>query len=437
METTEMAKLHTAEIRLNPESRTYGIYEGNKELKFDYLRSELDIRGGVEKRDTQYLINEGVVKQNEQGRQVFEATVPFEVFPKNENGSYELLQGNTRFKLLNQLIQHNENILKNLPEGQLDDPSMYLLMPFNFLILPGVFDPANPDQKGLILSRQHSTNNAVQRHSTEQIAIFGVEYLYSLLARNSELPKDQRRKKGEIREEVARAFNVPVSRTFHWETYSEFPEWLKLAVSDEVLNLDTAIEVRNASNRLINAYRSAGKSDTLVTLHNFFAQCRDQASSEAGDGAIRIVPSIVAKVENALMAEIQPKATESDEFQGDDDFGSEESEGGSSSSKDEDKYESNEDATAALETLLIDLPNLQELPLYNEDGSTVYELTELNAMIKAVQRLSDLIGKTAEIKAAQKEMKLAEKAARKAKDKEQELADQTGEKSEELAPAFT
>lgn len=102
--------------RFNPETKSFQFFASDarnaKEITFiplwEFNQDLLDLRGGVEKRDTRYLLDQGVKYLDNQGKVVVEFTAPFEAIPADltkQNDTFFLNQGNTRFLLLQQEAQ--------------------------------------------------------------------------------------------------------------------------------------------------------------------------------------------------------------------------------------------------------------------------------------------------------------------------------------------
>jgi len=326
----------------------------NRPVTFTYLPLVLDVRGGIEKRDYGYLQG-SLLSPTSQA--AIEILMPLMVFPKGFLGSahpslrgwqgdafyqdsYTLIQGNTRIKLLNDVIAHVEsvwNVINSEPidydskvrkfydavdqyqierlssADDLDTDNERLIQslygsireikPFQILVIP---EEKASDLK-FVTWAQESVNSATKPHTVLQNARYAVEYQAYLEAENAKLPKDQQKSVRDLVMEAISGLNVNFSRFYHYRTVLTSPQWLQDAVESENITLDTAIHFSNAFNRLVKAYEKANKF-LKHDLEAFWGSVKDVAEGKRDnpDSALKIYKSHVDQVEKDLMEAVKP-----------------------------------------------------------------------------------------------------------------------------------
>lgn len=328
------------------------LNQKNRPVSFSFLPVQLDVRGGIEKRDYTYL-QADVLSPNSVA--AIELLMPFMVFPKGFLGnavpslkgwqgdafyadSYTLIQGNTRYKLINDVASHIESIwqiinsenisqdekiakfnsgydrysaLINGSDSEKTNTERYIqslyecireVKPFQIMVIS---DEKASDPK-FILWAQRAANDAVKAHSIFQNATMALSYYAFLVEENDKLPKAEQRKTKDIISEAMGAFGLQLSRYYHYRTVLSSPDWLQKAVEDGVMTLDVCVDFITAHNRIAKAYETKGK-ELATKLEHFYDNVKDVALLDRAETApLRIFTSHVTTVEMKLMNAIVP-----------------------------------------------------------------------------------------------------------------------------------
>lgn len=319
-EQTEMAALNTVRIIFDEAAGEYRFESKGKTVEFDFIPREIDIRNGIENRDPSYLISMG----DELGKGFLPGTkpltlhysMPFVVFPKSffaneenamrlgvkadlsHDGKYTLLQGNNRFLGLEQLINYNLDLFRQAREAGTPEAiqSFYdnrvNFDDFSFQILP----IEHLQNREYVLWLQIAVNDGVKTHSVSQNIKAALSF-YNFLA-----DQHQDWSKGELREAVARAFNVTAKRVDQFTTArNTFPEWMYGRIDDEQLSFDTAVKLVSAFNRQI----VKGTGSTM-TIEEFYNICWNDAvdAADATVEKVKITPTTLKNTLSLLVSEI-------------------------------------------------------------------------------------------------------------------------------------
>lgn len=438
-----MANIHTVEVVCDADHTNYRFLKNGKDVTFEYLRPSLDIRGGVEKRSTDYLVDQGIYREDDEGRKIVEVTGLWEAFYPKTPGTYELLQGNTRLKFLQECFDRNRELYLAAQANNdfaAFDQERYYFRPINFVILPKDVDPDNAEQHEYIIWRQSSTNNAVRPHSALSLALLGLEYLEAEFAKDEQLPKDQKEGKEKIRERVARIFKVHRQRTTHWERVriaQEHPAILE-ALESGTLSLDVFIRMYGTVNKLVDqfvkAHTELTKQDAVILAESrgaelgaFYRRCLDKAIAVAAEknGRVILGEKVVDSSRKELESIMFPTVAD-EELESSENGSSNGSEEGSNNDSGEGSEEGSNDRYNVSVELLVEMigSSLEwflEYGVVNNDGDPVFDDKDLAIIAKTLESTQNKLSKlmTIDQKAA-KALELEAEKHRKAEAKKAE-----------------
>lgn len=317
----------------------------NKPVDLHFIPKPIDMRGGMDKRDYDYLM-EPMLSPTDPG--YIELINPFVTLPKSYlaidrphiNGwtadtdlsGYVLIQGNTRLKLFKAVIDNIESFWSSLSGSQeekiatfnqgftdaqnlIDSEEysdnfvnqMYPLIrgikPFQISVLP-----ENTVTYELILWLQRAANDAVKAQGVLQNAQFAVAYYNYLADQNAKA--ENKVAKRDLIAKAMQAFGLQSSRFYHYSKVLNSPEWLQSAVSDEVISLDTAIDFLNAYSRCEKAYEDRGKT-LSVQLPHFWDIVKGISEKDRNpENALKVFTSHVKKAEDQLIDAVTPSEPE-------------------------------------------------------------------------------------------------------------------------------
>lgn len=286
-------------------------------IKIDFIPESLDVRGN--KRDYTYL-QESLLSPNEDA--TIEILVPLVVFPKGYLSvdrpslkgwqgvpdladSYVLLQGNTRWKLIIDVVTHLEKTWQDINNEPIEDfqtkveifyqgskrfsevrnredsdlnivSELYqyvrYIKPFYLQVIP----EEKASDLRFITWLQVSVNSGVKRHSVLDNARFAVDYFNYLSKINESLPEDQRQSQKSLIREAISGLSIQLSRFYHYKQVLSAPAEIVSSIEDGIVTLDIAVYLLNSYNRLAKQYEEAGKV-LRHSLKSFFDQVLAQA----------------------------------------------------------------------------------------------------------------------------------------------------------------
>jgi hypothetical protein len=286
-------------------------------IRLDLIPEPLDVRGN--KRDYTYL-QESLLSPNEDA--TIEILVPLVVFPKGYLSvdrpslkgwkgvpdladSYVLLQGNTRWKLILDVVSllertwqdiNNEPIgdfqtkveifyqgskrfseVRNREDSDFDTVQelyQYVrsIKPFYLQVIP----EEKASDLRFVTWLQVSVNSGVKKHSVLDNARFAVDYFNYLSNINESLPEDQRQSQKSLIREAISGLSIQLSRFYHYKQVLSAPQKVVSSIEDGIVTLDIAVYLLNSYNRLVKRYEEAGKV-LRHSLESFFDQVLAQA----------------------------------------------------------------------------------------------------------------------------------------------------------------
>lgn len=312
-----------------------------KSVTFNYIPLQFDMRGGLDSREYNYL--QEPMLSPDPG--YLEIIVPPIVLPKSYltvdrptlNGwqgdssydGYVLIQGNTRFKLIEAVIDNIEAYWQTLQGSQDEkiaifeqgfsdsvaltqtdsvDKDVYIrtayslirgIKPFSISVLP-----ESQVSYDLILWLQRAVNDAVKTQGVLNNARFAVAYYDYLFVKNEQ--EGTKISKKDLIAQAMQSFGLQSSRFYHFTKILSSPEWLQAAISDDVLTLDTAIDFLNGYGRAQKEYEKRGKTLTAQLSH-FWDMVKVVAEQDRNpDKALKIFSSHVKKAVDDLIDAVIP-----------------------------------------------------------------------------------------------------------------------------------
>lgn len=449
----EMVKFHTATIEPNADGTGYKFVSNGREVKFKQLRRELDGRYGNRSTAKLQSPEDGAIREVD-GKRVVQFNMPWQVFSKGQDGAYEILQGNTRKLLLDEIFAENQALYSaakadGSPEAMANyEAKRYYFEPFSYSILPAEINPDDPSKHGYILWLQRSTNNAVVAQSALQLALLGSEYLENCLkqdaAKDKNDPDPTKRPIGKeaVRKQVAAVFGVSPSRTHHWGYLNDarqFPDIMEAMESGRMI-LDNWVELKTRTGALATKFKNANPNldpeKNGITIPEVYQAVLQLAVAEATstNGDVKIVKSHITKAVQTLEDVLMPKAPEptTDENSGTGESGGTGEDQGTGEGGKAPKVDPYANLTvpqliAKITTSVENLGDLVVTSDENEDQA-LYDEADLRTMAKILEdaevklaKISTIEQKT--LKAEQEEQAKQEKALEKQKAKEQAKVD--------------